>query len=374
MSEEYTSAQAKKYSAIKSRIFVADLILTVALLVIFQLFLSRPVSRTVFDIHSNFYVACFLFACAFLVFMYIASFPLHLAGSFFVERRFGLSRQGFGAWLADEAKSAALAFALSIACIQVFYLVLRNFPAGWWVIAAAAWIFFTIVLARFLPVLIIPVFFKYLPIEDSSLREKIMALAKKAGIRLMDVCKIDLSRKTSKANAALVGLGKTRRVVLADTLTEGFTPEEVGVVVAHEFGHFKHGHMWQLLIFSGTMTVAGFFILSLIAKKIVVLTGASGLSDLYLFPVLVLLAVIFGIILLPAQNFLSRVLERQADRFALDITGKPEEFISVMRKLASTNLADVAPSRLKKIFLYNHPPIAERIRMAEAARDTYVKR
>ena len=373
MSGEYASARAKKYSAIKTRIFVADLVLTVVLLAVFQLFLSRPVSRMALDIHSNFYIACFLFACAFLFFMYVASFPLQLIGSFFVERRFGLSKQDMGAWLTDEAKSAALSFALSIGCIQAFYLVLRNFPTAWWVIAAAAWIFFTVVLARFLPVLIIPIFFKYSPIEDHPLRERIMALAKKAEVRLTDVCKIDFSRKTSKANAALVGLGKTRKVILADTLIDGFSPEEVEAVVAHEFGHFKYKHMWQLLGFSAVMTMAGFFILSLIAGKIVVMTGASGLSDLYLFPVLVFLMGAFGIILLPAQNFFSRVLERQADRFALDITKEPGEFISVMEKLASMNLADVAPSRLKKFFLYNHPPINERIRMAKDAERKYAE-
>jgi STE24 endopeptidase len=373
MSEEYASARAKKYSAIKTRIFAADLVLTVVLLAVFQAFLSRPVSQMVFNIYSNFYAACFIFACAFLFFMYIASFPLHFIGSFFVERRFGLSNQSFGAWLTDEAKSGALSFALSIVCIQVFYLVLRNFPTAWWAIAAMAWIFFTVVLARFLPVLVIPMFFKYFPIEDRPLKERIMALAEKTGVRLMDVCKIDFSRKTRKANAALVGLGKTRRVILADTLTEEFSPEEVEVVVAHEFGHFKCRHIWQLLIFSGIMTIAGFFVLSLIAGKIVVLTGASGLSDLYLFPVLVFLMIAFGIVLLPLQNLFSRVLEREADRFALDVTGEPEGFISVMRKLASMNLADVAPSKLKKIFLYDHPPIAERIRMAENARDKYAR-
>jgi len=365
MRSGYDPTRSKKYSAVKTRIFSLGLVFTIIALAVFQLFLSRPVAMMALGVHPNFYIACFIFAGAFFLFMYVAGFPLHFVSSFFVERHFGLSRQTFAAWLVDEAKSTVLSFGLSIICIQVFYLVLRNFPAAWWMILAVAWIFFSIVLARFLPVLLIPIFFKYLPIEDDMLKAKIIALAEKAGIRLMDVCRIDLSRKTAKANAALVGLGKTRKVILADTLTDGFTPSEIMVVIAHEFGHFKHKHMHKLLAFSGGMTMIGFFVLSLIAGRIVAFTGAFGISDLYLFPVLVFLLFASGIILLPVQNLFSRILERQADRYALDLTGAPEEFILVMEKLAEMNLADTEPSKMKKVFLYDHPPISERIGMAQ---------
>jgi STE24 endopeptidase len=217
-------------------------------------------------------------------------------------------------------------------------------------------------------VLIIPIFFKYIPIENKELKERILDLARRARVPLTDVCQIDLSTKTKKANAALVGLGRTRKVILADTLTNEFTIEEVEAVVAHEFGHFKYRHIWQLLAFSGAVTLAGFYILSLVADKAVNLTGASGLDDLYLFPVLLLLMIFFGLIILPWQNLFSRVLERQADRFTLDITSDAGTFISVMRKLASMNLADVDPSWWRKVLFYDHPPIAERIKMAEHGR------
>ncbi len=365
MSSGYTPARAKKYSAIKTRIFIIDIILTVLAIMVFQVFFARPLSHLTGNIHANFYIGCFLFASLFLFFMYAVAFPLHFASSFVLERRFALSRQSLAAWLGDEAKSLLLSFILSTAAILLFYLVLRNFPAVWWVITAAIWIFFSIVLARFLPVLIIPLFYKYLPIEDDTLKERIMLLAEKTKIHLMDVCQIDFSRKTAKANAALVGLGKTRKVILADTLVKGFSPDEVEAVVAHEFAHFKYKHMWQLLAFSAAITLTGFFILSLAAGKIVDLSGAKGLTDMYLLPALVLLMVFFGIALLPLQNFFSRVLERQADRSAVTLTAKKEAFISVMRKLAEMNLADVSPSPLKKIFLYDHPPVEERINMAE---------
>ena len=362
---EYASTESKRYSAIKTRIFVVDIILTVAALVVFQVLLARPLADFASSIHSNFYIGCFLFACMFLLFMYVVGFPLHFTSSFIVEKRFALSKQSLAAWSLDEAKSTVLSFILSMAAILVFYLVLRNFPTLWWVVTAVVWIFFSIVLARFLPILIIPLFYKYLPIEDSELTDRIMLLAEKAKVHLMDVCQIDFSQKTTKANAALVGLGKTRKVILADTLIEGFTLDEIEAVVAHEFAHFKYKHMWQLLAFSGITTLAGFFVLSLAAGKIVVFTGAKGLTDVSLLPALMLLMLFFGIVMLPLQNFFSRVLERQADKAALTLTANREAFISLMRKLADMNLADVSPSRLKKIFLYDHPPTEERINMAE---------
>ncbi len=366
MNAESTRARSRRYSAVKARFFAADLIIMVVSLVIFQLFLSRPVSRFALGLYASFYANCFVYTCVFLLFVYIAGFPLHMAGSFFLERRFGLSDRSFGSWMTDEAKSVALSFALWMVCVEVFYLVLRNFPANWWMIAAFLWIFFTVVLARFLPVFLIPLFYKYLPIEDEPLKERIVSLADAAGIRLMDVCQIDLSRKTKKANAALVGLGKTRKVILADTLMKGFTPDEVGTVVAHELGHFKYRHIWQLLAFSGALTLAGFFLFSRVADRIAAITGANGISDLYLLPALVLIACVAGIAILPVQNLFSRILEKQADKFALRLTGNDTaSFISVMKKLADMNLAEIDPSALKKIFLYSHPPIGERIRMAE---------
>ncbi|MEA3488754.1 MAG: M48 family metallopeptidase [Candidatus Omnitrophota bacterium] len=368
MSSGYDLTRSKKYSAIKTWIFVANIVLTVLALAFFWVFLSRPVAGIAFSLRANFYAACAFFSVIFLLFMYLALFPLHLADSFYVERRFGLSRQSFGAWLTDEAKSVVLSFTLSIVCIQGFYLLLRNFPSYWWVISASVWIFFTIILARFLPVLLIPLFFKYLPIEEEGLKERIVRLGERSGIPIMDVCRIDFSRKTAKANAALVGLGGTRKVILADTLTDEFTGEEVEAVVAHEFGHVKYRHIWKLIAFSGAATYTGFFVLFLLAGKIVVLAGARGLSDLYLLPLLAILMAVSGIILLPLQNFFSRILERQADRFALEITNKAGTFISVMRKLALMNLADVDPPLLKKVFLYDHPPVNERIRMAKEFR------
>ncbi|MFH1395159.1 MAG: M48 family metallopeptidase [Candidatus Omnitrophota bacterium] len=363
-SESSKNLKQKKYSKLKTRIFVFDAVLTLILLVVFQWIVSRPLSNAVMGSFSNFYGACFIYTSLFLVFMYAASLPLRFIGSFYVEHRFGLSRQSFGAWAVDETKSAILSFVILMAAAEVFYAVLRNFPLTWWIVFAGIWIFFSILMARFFPVLVIPLFYKYTPLRDSGLKARIMELAERANVKLMDVCQIDFSRKTSKANAALVGLGKTRKVVLADTLISNFSENEALAVVAHEFGHFALHHMLQLLFFSGTVIVCGFFILSRLADKIVLLTGSVSISELYLLPVFVVFMFIFGFVLMPVQSFFSRILERQADKFALDLTGNADDFVSVMDKLADLNLADRNPSKLKKVFLYDHPPINERINMA----------
>jgi len=313
----------------------------------------------------GFYLSRTVFSAVLLLFMYVLSFPAHLTVSFFLEHRFGLSRQTFGAWVSDELKSVLLSGTLGIGCIQAFYSILRFFPEYWWAVSAAAWLFFSVALTRMMPVLIIPLFYKYMPIEDEGLKKRIMDLAERSGIKLMDVCGIDLSRKTVKANAAVVGLGGTRKVILADTLTGNFSPDEIDVVVAHEFAHHKYRHIRCFMVFSGTVTVGGFYILSRVADRIAGLAGAASIADPYLLPALFLLMTAFGLIILPVQNFFSRVLERQADAFSLRLTGRAEPFITAMRKLADTNLADTDPSFLKKIFFYNHPPISERIRMAE---------
>lgn len=369
MTLSYNTA-VSRYSAVKWRFFVADILLTAVFIVIFQLFLSRPCLSAAAGMSGNFYAQAFVYGALFMLFMYAVSLPVHFVDSFAVEHAFRLSDQKIGAWLSDEVKSSILSFALWAACVQVFYLVARNSRDLWWLIAAALWVVFSVVLTRLLPVLLIPIFFKYAPIADVSMRDRIVKLAEKCGIKLLDVCQIDLSRKTRKANAALVGLGKTRKVIMADTLMKEFTPEEAETVVAHEFGHYRFRHIWQLLAVSGTVTVLGFYALYLVSGGTAALLGADGPGDLHMMPALVLIMSFFGMLVMPAQNWFSRRLEREADLYALKMAGSPAVFISVMKKLASMNLAETDPPLYRKILVYNHPPISERIRMAERMMDT----
>jgi STE24 endopeptidase len=358
------------YPEVKWRLFLADIVLTAVLFVVFQLCFSRQIVVYLAQKGFPFYLSCFVYGTFFMAFVYAASFPLRFIDAYVTEHKFGLSTQRLAAWLADEAKSVLLSYVLWTACMLVFYFFVRNFHETWWLVTAIAWIFFSVILTQLMPVLLIPIFFKYIPIEDVAMKNRILGLAAKCGIKLVDVCQIDLSSKTKKANAALVGLGKTRKVIIADTLMKGFTPEETQTVVAHEFGHFKFQHIWQLLLFSAIVTVGGFYTLSFIAVKVSTILGSGGISDLFILPSLVLLMAAFGVVIMPIQNWFSRRLEREADRYAIRMTGDPATFISTMRKLAEMNQAEPDPPLLRKILIYNHPPISERIRMAEEIRRT----
>lgn len=365
-SNDSNVSATKKYSSIKTKLTVADIVLNGALLVLFQLFLSGMLEQTVQAQFANFYMGCLVFSCMFLAYLYIGTFPIHFYSTYILEHDFDLSRQSIGEWSLDEVKSTGLSFAFMILGIELFYFVLRVFPSAWWLVFAIIWILFSIVLTKFMPNLLIPLFYKYTPLKSGFLKEKILTLARNSKIELFDVSVIDFSRKTRKANAALVGLGSTRKVILADTLVDKFTQEEVIAVVAHEFGHFKFKHIWKLLGMTSVITITGFYILFKLSGMITALSGAGTIAELKFLPIFMLFLFIFSLILVPLQNFFSRCLERQADKFALEATGDPDSFISVMDKLAEMNLADRDPSFLKKIFAYNHPPISERIQMAEA--------
>jgi STE24 endopeptidase len=362
---EPTSTRAKKYSNVKTVFMAAETTVILAFMVFFHFFLARPLSSLAYSATGNFAASCVVFSVTFLAFLYIAGFPLHVANTFFVEKAFSLSRQTFSSWAKDEAKSATLSLVLSVFCIGFFYAAVFYFPAMWWVVCSLGWILLTVALAILMPVFLLPLFFKYMPVDDRELKDLIGDIAARSGIGPVDVCRIDLSRKTVKANAALVGMGATRKVVLADTLTDNFTREEVGVVAAHEFGHYKYRHVVKLVTFASISTFLGFFILSRLSDHVAGIAGSSGLYDLRVLPVIFFLATVFHTGALPFKNYVSRKLETQADRFALDVTSDAENFISVMDKLGRMNFADRDPSMLKKILIYSHPPINERIRFAD---------
>ena len=268
------------------------------------------------------------------------------------------------AWFADDIKKGILSLAIFIVFIQALYFFLRNFTETWWIWIAVFYLFATIILARVAPLVIIPLFFKYYPVGD-ELKERIIELSRKCGIRVLDVYKIDFSKKTNKLNAAVVGMGPTRRVLLADNLIENFTDDEIAGVLAHEFGHHKMFHVWKILAFGALSTFVSFFVLYLVSSGVAGALGAEHIYDMKIFPAFMLILFLAGFLLMPLQNGFSRHLERNADLFALEAIQNRGVFISLMTKLAERNLADPNPPKLVKILFYDHPPVSERIKMAE---------
>jgi STE24 endopeptidase len=293
-------------------------------------------------------------------------FPLGWLSGFVLPRRFGLLHQPFMAWLADRAKGAALGAVLGLAGVEVVYALLRATDL-WWLAAAAVFFVAYVVMATVLPVWVLPLFFRLTPLADEALRARLIALAGRAGIRAVGVWVADQSRKSRTANAMLVGLGRTRRIILYDTLTARFTPEEIESVLAHELGHHVHGDLRRALLVQGVLTLVTFWAADRILRAGAGLWGLQGIADPAGLPWFALVLTGLGLVSVPLGNAFSRFIERQADDFALETTKDPAAFVAAMERLASLNLAERNPSRLKEILLYSHPALDRRIARARAA-------
>ena len=182
---------------------------------------------------------------------------------------------------------------------------------------------------------------------------------------MQGIFELNLSKTTRKANACLCGLGRTRRVLVSDTLLTAYPPEEVEVVLAHELGHHRLRHIGILILVSTAATGVGCFWVDRAIRRLISPLGLTGLDDLSVLPLTALGLFLAGLLLLPLTQGISRFLERQADRFALQQTGNPQAFIATMRRLAGQNLAEIDPPRWVEWLLYDHPSIRKRIALAE---------
>jgi Zn-dependent protease with chaperone function len=295
----------------------------------------------------------------------IVHFPLEFSSGYRLEHRYGLSRMTLGGWLKDRLKGLALAAALSLAAAELLYGALARFPETWWIWTAAAAIAFVVMLAKLAPVVLFPLFFRFEPLRDEELARRLLALAERAGAPAVSVQVWKLGEKSRKGNAALVGWGKTRRILLSDTLLAGHSPEEIETILAHELAHHVHGDIGK-----GMAIEAGFIVLTLylVSRALVWATprlGFTGLADFANLPLVLLVTGLAGLALRPAVNAYSRRREWRADEFALRITRDPAAFIGAMRKLAGQNLAEVAPHPVIEFLFSSHPAIGKRIAFAE---------
>lgn len=362
------SNQAAEYQAIKRKLTLFHLILTPSLLGILIMsgwtFGMRQNAAALAGGSAWGVVAAYfvLFSLFFLIF----DLPLSFYSGFTLEHRFGLSNQSFGQWLLDLGKKTLLSFALSLVLLECLYFIIRKCPGTWWVLAWAAYAFVSYILGKVFPVLIVPLFYKYGRLDDKELEAKVLGLAARFEMPVGNVYSINLSKTTKKANAAFMGIGKTKRVVLSDTLIGHFTHPEVEVVVAHELGHYKHHDVWRLLGFGLAASLlafaAGFWGMQTLAPMLSF--GSAG--DVAGLPLLFLIFYTVNLVLMPLMNGYSRCRERAADLFALQALRTQEVFISCMEKLGAQNLADPEPPAWYEWFFYDHPSIGKRVAMAKS--------
>jgi len=359
--------KAKQYSSIKHRIVLANIFLTPAILLLL-LFLDAPTYfKTLAQaVSGSDYLNLIVFYALMAAVYYAITLPLEFYSGFTLEHRFSLSNQKLKDWIIREVKKNLVALIISLPITFAIYAFLKLSPVNWWLWTAGLWFSISIILAKFAPVVIVPLFYKYSPIKDAGLGKRLNDLISKVGFKSGGVYELNISRDTKKANAALLGIGKQKRIVLCDTLIQNFSHDEIESVMAHELGHHKMNHIWKLVISGGIFTFLTFFFADPVFFKLHNFFGFNLISD-YESLVLVYFSIsALNIFFIPLSNAFSRHLEKNADEFALKTTDNPAAFISTMKKLSEQNLSDTNPGRFYEIMLYNHPPISRRIAFAES--------
>jgi STE24 endopeptidase len=291
--------------------------------------------------------------------------PLSFYRGYLLPKRYGLLTQSLLAWLGDALKAGLVGSVLALILVEGLYLTFEVAPDWWWLIAAAGYLLVTVVLGMLAPVLFVPLFFKLEPLTDEVLLRRLEALAADAGVKVKGVYVIDLSSKGTTSNAVLMGLGSTRRILLADTLLSGYTTEEIEVVIAHELAHHVHRDIPRGTAVSTIFTLVTFAAAYFVLDWGIDALDFDGLSDVAGLPLVALVLGAAGLILRPLENAYSRSIEAAADRYALEKTKMPGQFISMMTKLTDQNLSEADPGWLSKIWFYSHPPHRERVLMAQ---------
>ena len=361
--------QAKEYARIKRRLWLVD----TAFGAIYALVWLVPgwavsLRSALTNLNANDWLVVPAFAAVFGGIYFILNLPLGYYSEFTLPHRFDQSNQTFKDWVIDQLKSLLIAVPLGLILLEVLYAFLRAFPDTWWLWAAGALLVFQVLLANLAPVLIMPLFNKYVPLgeEHADLAQRLLKLAEQAKTKVQGVYTFDMSRRTKAANAALTGIGNTRRIILGDTLIKEFTSDEIETVLAHELGHQVHKDIPWLIVFGTLTTLVGFYLVSL------ALTWAAGVfhfntpADVAGLPAFMLVLGLYGLATMPIENAFSRWRERMADEYSLQATGKKEAFASAFTRLANQNLSEVDPERWVVLMFYDHPPLNERIEMIQS--------
>ena len=359
--------QAKQYARIRRRLWLVDTIFS-ALYALLWLFLgwASALRNWLTTFTDNQWLLVALFVGIFGGIYSIINLPLGYYSGFVLPHRFGQSNQTFRDWVIDQIKGLAVGAPLGLLLLELLYLALRVTGALWWLWAAIGMLIFTVLLSNLAPVLIAPLFNKYVPLGDEhkELAGRLLDLARRANTKVKGVFKFDMSKRTKAANAALTGIGNTRRIVLGDTLINEFSTDEIETVLAHELGHHVHRDIPVLITFGTLSTTLSLFLASVALNWTIRYFGFVGPADVAAFPALGLIFGAYGLITMPIENAVSRWRESMADDYSLQVTGKNEAFASAFTRLANQNLGEVDPEKWVVFMFYSHPPLGERIAKA----------
>ena len=361
------SPEAQRYNRIRRWLGIADFVVGFVFLVVL---LVTGWSSTLRDLAIRVGSQTYgLQLFVYLVLLLVISKALGVGFEYYgfrLERGFKLSNQRFRSWLWDETKGFLVGLVLATIVVELLYYTIREWPQHWWMLAWVLFMGLFILLAQLAPVLLFPIFYKFEPLDNEDLRRRLVVLSERAGTRVRGVYRWKLSEKSKKANAALTGLGATRRIILADTLLDNYSPDEIEAVLAHELGHHVHRHILKSIFVQAAITFVGFWAANWALHFAIErhLFDFDGLHDFANLPLLALVSVVLSFLLMPALNAYSRYNERQADRYAFESIASLEPFISSMNKLAEQNLAERTPSKWVEWYFHSHPSVSKRLAAA----------
>ncbi|PIQ86296.1 MAG: hypothetical protein COV74_05375 [Candidatus Omnitrophica bacterium CG11_big_fil_rev_8_21_14_0_20_45_26] len=362
---ENNQTKAKSYQRVKNIVLLIHYVL---LLVLFLIILLPPKSLIVIpeSLRSlSPYIQLAAFFGLFSFYFFLGRLPLSIYSGYILEKQFELSRQTFWGWFLRSLKAEMISFVFMGVLVILLYALIWHAGDLWWFYAWISYALVSLGMGKLFPVLIVPLFYRYTPLPEGSLKTRIKELTERFQLKIKDVYSLNLSQTTKKANAMFCGIGKTKRIVMSDTLLENFTDDEIMAVLAHELGHYCHRDIWRQFWFGFSMSFLTFYISFLWLKTWVPEFGIHATSDIKSFPILCFIMFMLSFVLTPVGNLFSRWLERAADRFAIDTLKESAPFIDSMKKLAQINLADMDPNPVIEFLFHSHPSIRKRIQWAE---------
>lgn len=353
---------AKRYNNIKLAVGIGEGIASFILILLFvwlgySLKLENYISKFIENSYLLFiaFIMVVGFAASFL------SFPISYYTGFYLEHKYNLSNQTFWKWVLEGLKGFLVSLVIGIPILLIFYFSLNYFGSIWWLPFAVIMFLVSVVLSQIFPILIFPIFYKITPIEDESLKERITKLARNANLKVENIYKFDMSKNTKKANAAFTGLGKTKRIILGDTLLENYSVEEIETVIAHELGHYKKKHIIKNILIGTASSFLTLFIIAFLYKNSLSWFDFTSITQVAALPLLALWSMLISLIQAPLGNVLSRKFEYEADEYAIFETKNPFAFKKTLEKLTEQNLGDKEPHPFVEWFFYSHPSIKNRI-------------
>ncbi|HJT54377.1 MAG TPA: M48 family metallopeptidase [Candidatus Angelobacter sp.] len=361
------SPEAREYNRSKRWLEIGDLAVSFGFLAVL---LATGWTNTLRDwavgmARDHYVLQLFYYVLFLSILSKVLGFGLDFYG-FRLEHRFNLSSQRLGSWLKDSAKGWVLGLVLGTVLCEIVYALIRTSPDHWWIFGWLIFLGLFIFFAQIAPVVLFPLFYKFVPLQNEGLKERLMRLGERAGTRVRGVYEWKLSEKTKKANAALTGLGNTRRIIVADTLLENYNDDEIEAVLAHELGHHVHGHILKMIVVEAIVTLAGFWAANEVLHYAIDQQHMfEHMSDFANLPLLALVSTVLSVLLMPALNAYSRYTERQADLYCWKSVPSIAPYVSAMEKLNRQNLSESHPSRLVEILFHSHPPVSKRIAAAE---------